>query len=347
MKRVILVFACDELLAEIQGLCIWAASEFEIAAIMRDGVSAYRELKQKQYDLVISEIQITGMDGLELLRRTKSEGLCRHFVLCSKTLNYNDARMGMLLGAYDYLVSPFDNSLFFALFSRIINKQYSDMAAGIYYSDEILTFFKNRDEGFSQYVGMILDKIYDKVGDILLADSQAKLLMNTVVEKLFSEYEWLGLYLEPADFETLDRIYEENWLSYKMHYVNKAYKLFKEFCQFLPDVNNETIREILLYILNNPEGDLKQKTLALKFHMSSSYLSTVFMAHTQVLFAEYLSEIKLKRTFWLLRNTNLKIGEIAKRLGYKDIGYFVRLFKQKYGVTPSECRLSDTYVCRE
>ena len=39
----------------------------------------------------------------------------------------------------------------------------------------------------------------------------------------------------------------------------------------------------------------------------------------------------------------MKITDIAERLDYKDIGYFSRIFKNKYKLPPSAYRLSDGY----
>ncbi|MBQ6554307.1 MAG: helix-turn-helix transcriptional regulator, partial [Firmicutes bacterium] len=91
------------------------------------------------------------------------------------------------------------------------------------------------------------------------------------------------------------------------------------------------------------ESDLKQKSIAASLYMNSSYLSTVFTAHTQQRFVDYLTNVKLRRAAWLLRNTNLKVTDIAERLDYKDMGYFSRLFKKKYGITPSDYRIPDNY----
>lgn len=100
---------------------------------------------------------------------------------------------------------------------------------------------------------------------------------------------------------------------------------------------------IILYILNNPESDLKQKTIASKLYMNSSYLSTVFATQTGMRFVDYITTVRLKRAGWLLKNTEMKITEIALRLDYKDVGYFSQLFKKQYGIVPSQYRLPDNY----
>ena len=75
MYKTLLVFDNYDLLEEIKKLSIWGDySEFEITDVVSDGVSAYRKIRENRYDLVITEIRIMGMDGLQLLRNVKKEG---------------------------------------------------------------------------------------------------------------------------------------------------------------------------------------------------------------------------------------------------------------------------------
>lgn len=61
------------------------------------------------------------------------------------------------------------------------------------------------------------------------------------------------------------------------------------------------MQDVILYILNNPESDLKQKTIASKLYMNSSYLSTVFATQTGMRFVDYITTVRLKRAGWLLK----------------------------------------------
>lgn len=77
MYKTLLVFDNYDLLEDIKNLSIWGdSSEFEITDVVNDGVSAYRKIRENRYDLVITEIRIMGMDGLQLLRNVKKEGIC-------------------------------------------------------------------------------------------------------------------------------------------------------------------------------------------------------------------------------------------------------------------------------
>ena len=139
MYKTLLVFDNYDLLEEIKKLSIWGdSSEFEITDVVSDGVSAYRKIRENRYDLVITEIRIMGMDGLQLLRNVKKEGICSHIVLCSEFEDFNYARQGIILGAYDYFVKPFDETLFFSMFNRIKNETFGGEATGIYYAEELM-----------------------------------------------------------------------------------------------------------------------------------------------------------------------------------------------------------------
>lgn len=237
MYRVLLIFNSYELLEEVKKLRIWKEnSDFIIEDIANDGTSAYRKLKEKKYDLVITEIRIVGIDGLQLLRRIKKEGLCPRVVLCSEFLDFNYARQGIILGAYDYFVRPFDERLFFSLFNRVKSETFEEKAVEIYHIEEIMTYFENRDKDIYNYI-----------------------------DSLFDKNEWLDLYISKESLYGFDGINESNQNSYIDYYKKTITSLFDNFCELKLKCGNDIIREVIMYILNNPENNLKQKNIASEF----------------------------------------------------------------------------------
>ncbi len=344
MYKTLLVFDSYELMSAVKRLHIWGmCSEFEIEDIVDNGAAAYRKMKEKHYDLVVTEIRITGLDGLQLLRAAKNEGLCSNIVLCSEFPDFNYARQGIILGACDYYVLPFEESLFFSMFSRIKNKNREEEAAGLYRTDEIAEFFEKQDKGIYKYVSDMLESVYSEDSDILRCDKKAKKICMAIANEIFSRYEWLDLYITSKELYSLDNISESSREAYKKKYNSFICGLFDEFCRLFPHTNSPKIRNIILYILNNPEDDIRLKSLADRFYTNSSYLSTVFGVQTGMRFVDYLTGVRLKRAAWLLKETNIRVTEIAERLDYKDIGYFSRLFKKEYGLTPSEYRQPEGY----
>lgn len=78
--------------------------------------------------------------------------------------------------------------------------------------------------------------------------------------------------------------------------------------------------------------------IAEEMRISSSYLSTIFKSETGYSINEYLTAYRLQLAKKLLRDTDLKMYEIAERIGIPDMYYFSSVFKKNVGVSPSEYR---------
>ena len=66
-------------------------------------------------------------------------------------------------------------------------------------------------------------------------------------------------------------------------------------------------------------------------------LSKAFKMYTGSNFVDYLTNLRLEKARELLRSTDLKVYDIAERVGYQN-GYFNRLFKKTEGITPKQYR---------
>lgn len=340
MYRVLLVFDSRELLEDIWKMHIWGEkSEFEIEKVVYDVNSAFHAMKKQKYDLIITETHVGDKDCLQLLRKANGEHLCDHIILCSENPDFEYARQGMILGAFDYVVKPFDKTQFYSIFSRIKNKTNTSGAYEVFYVDELLLYFENHDRNIYEYIDEMLTKIYRVGNRELFSDQIVKQIYENVVKEVFTRNEWLDLYFSLEDFDDTNAVAEGGSDSYKMYYQNKLTELFKEYEELFPNIHQEKIREVILYILFNPESNLKQKTIADNLYINNSYLSTVFSTYTEIRFVDYLTMVKMKRAGWLLRKTDLKVSEISSRIYYKDTGYFSRIFKRQYGLTPSEYRI--------
>lgn len=79
-------------------------------------------------------------------------------------------------------------------------------------------------------------------------------------------------------------------------------------------------------------------TLAERLHVNPSYLSHLFKQEMGVGLTRYITRIRLEQAQRLLRETNLKITEIAHNVGFDDPRYFNTVFKRHTGVTPTAYR---------
>lgn len=68
--------------------------------------------------------------------------------------------------------------------------------------------------------------------------------------------------------------------------------------------------------------------------LSAEYLSRIFREETGIKFVVYLNNLRLKHALQLLETTNLKVYEVAERVGYSNLSYFSTVFKKNFGQNP-------------
>lgn len=79
-------------------------------------------------------------------------------------------------------------------------------------------------------------------------------------------------------------------------------------------------------------------TVSEKYGVSSAYVSAAVKEFTGKTFKELLSEKRLSKAASMLEKTELSVDSIIFSVGYENTSYFYRIFREKYGVTPSEYR---------
>lgn len=82
----------------------WKAFGFELAAEAEDGREALAYMETKPVDLVISDIIMPFMDGIELLRQAKERGYEAKFVMLTCVNEFEYARMALQHGASGYIL---------------------------------------------------------------------------------------------------------------------------------------------------------------------------------------------------------------------------------------------------
>ena len=75
-----------------------------------------------------------------------------------------------------------------------------------------------------------------------------------------------------------------------------------------------------------------------KSYLNSSYLSRIFKKEIGVSFVEYVNSLRIEKAKSLLEETDLKIYEVAERVGTGNANYLGILFKKAVGCTPYEYR---------
>lgn len=92
------------------------------------------------------------------------------------------------------------------------------------------------------------------------------------------------------------------------------------------------------------DPDLNVSRVAAIFHMNQTYLSKRMKQELGASFLEYLTELRISKAKEILDNSmhNIKIGDLAVKVGYTNQYYFSRLFKNRVGISPLEYKNRDT-----
>ena len=80
--------------------------------------------------------------------------------------------------------------------------------------------------------------------------------------------------------------------------------------------------------------------LANQFHFQEDYFNRLIKNKTGLTYSAYVQQIRLDRAEHLLISSDKSVDEIALDAGYHNKGYFYKIFKERYGMTPSKYRKS-------
>lgn|GEM_PF-344616 len=78
--------------------------------------------------------------------------------------------------------------------------------------------------------------------------------------------------------------------------------------------------------------------LASRVYLVPSYLSFLFRKETGTSLNKYITTYRMQKAERLVRETNMKIVEIARSVGYENLSYFCSLYRTHYGITPQKHR---------
>ena len=98
------------------------------------------------------------------------------------------------------------------------------------------------------------------------------------------------------------------------------------------------INEIVEYVNGHYNEDINLNSMGEMFFMNPAYLSRIFKSETGQNFNDYVSRIRMNSAVELLKDGTLKMDDISEMIGYENVNYFFKKFKEYYHCTPSQFR---------
>lgn len=135
------------------------------------------------------------------------------------------------------------------------------------------------------------------------------------------------------NFELLHSIISKSDEEIQLYIFNLVDKI----CDFMQiSVKKIDIGEIIDYINNHFTEDIYLEMLAEKYNTSPKYLSKRIKQYLNISFKDYITQLRIDKAKKLLETTDIKIADLSQEVGYYNQSAFVRSFKLKEGIPPSE-----------
>nr|WP_239585641.1 response regulator [Lysinibacillus composti] len=188
------------------------------------------------------------------------------------------------------------------------------------------------------------DENFETYKSICLDPETVKLNVITMVETIM------------ISLQSNSNLFSSSWGKNSIDYKEKVNRIlfFKDlkewFYQGIEDLEqnrvlfmggmNQVVIQAVSFIETNYFKEITLDDLSAEVGLSQSYLSTIFKKVTGKSFIEYLNDLRIEKAKQLLNTSNLKVFEVANKVGFNDPKYFSKQFKRITGISPNAYKVN-------
>jgi len=100
--------------------------------------------------------------------------------------------------------------------------------------------------------------------------------------------------------------------------------------------SNEHLMKAINFIKKNYESEISLDMVAKNVFVSGYYLSHLFRDEMNMTFSDYVNKVRMEAAVKLMKERRLSISDIAIKTGFKEAGYFSKIFKKYHGISPKK-----------
>lgn len=209
----------------------------------------------------------------------------------------------------------------------------------------------NGKEGLAQIKDLQPDVVItdirmpDMDGLEMLAAAQNICEFDSVILSGYGEFDYakkaisLGVteyFLKPVDLEDLAICLKKIALRHQSGAASTAFPVDLA-PELKPDsINNQNVAVMLRYIQEHYPERISLTDLSQKLNFSCTHLNAKFKAETGYTFHDYLNYYRISQAVKLQQRGDLKLYEIAERVGFADYKYFNKVYKKYVGYAPNK-----------
>ena len=370
------LFAEDELLVRLglQNSIPWSKYEMEVAALADNGMEAYRLFEEIHPDILITDLRMEGMDGLELVKRVREiDKECaivvisclNDFETLRKLIPYNinayvlkasisiDEVCNVLEQTKEYLISIGRTA------KKVIPdlEKTEDIISKYLLGDTVISLeddfeifehlllFSLEEENKDKINKLAMDFIYELVnrqipGEMLvpLKDKEFCVFYRSTEKKMDERIKRINNSI--GDFLGVRFKITHSSRRKAENLKDWFDRAYVQQYEINIDENSgkALIQKSIEYMQEHFRDSLTLTDISRTIGLSVSYFSYLFKQKTGKNYIEYLNEIRLLATMKDLMNTDEKVVVVAQKNGFQNLEYFSRYFKKQTGESPARWR---------
>ncbi len=144
---------------------------------------------------------------------------------------------------------------------------------------------------------------------------------------------------EAISVKTSEILYEElTPFLIREHLEKRISQCFRKYQEYAQTLESGLIQKAKKYVAMHYAEGISLEDVARHVVLSPTYFSALFKSETGTGFIKYLQFVRMEQAKKLLRESSLRIDDIAREVGYHDLKYFNKVFRSETGVKPSEYR---------
>lgn len=370
------LFAEDELLVRLalQNSVPWEKYQMEIVSLAENGTEAYQLFEKIHPDVLITDLRMEGMDGVELVQRIREKDQECAIVVISCLNDFETLRklIPYKINAYilkasisvneicnvleqvrEYLIAigkmpeesgirtiRMEESIAEYLLHDKTNHKWDHMEKLNY-----LLLFRLHEDQKNKINMLAMDFIYDLVN----RQMPGKLLIPLKEKEFCVFYEHMNEDME-GNVKRINLSIEE-FLGVKFEIICSRRgdseilrEWFERACtqeygiRKKDNTRASLIRRSIIYMQEHYKEDLSLADVSHNIGLSGNYFSHLFKKETGKTYVEYLNEIRLREVMKELKKSDEKILTIASKHGFQNLEYFSRFFKKHTGESPAKWR---------
>jgi len=332
----------------------WGEYGFSLEGEACDGKEALRKLAGKEYDLIITDIKMPGMDGIEFVQelRGRKDDTC--IVFWSTHSDFQFARQGIRFGVFEYMTKPLEEAALTDILVRagafLAEKKAREERLkssgkaqeednGVYYPVDhenlIISYILTADPRLKEATAETFREIcnlYDR--DSGKVRVLANTLLYNIKTRIDEKFPWLKKVEGPIVSGGITGSGEISPM--EEEFSAQLSEIKEKILKYQLNHSDSIIRRICQCVIDNIESEVNLEFIANEVHISKDYVGKLFKQKVMCNFNDYVTKMKMEHAKYLILSGDLKNYEISERLGYKKADYFSSLFKAYTGLTPSE-----------